>query len=217
MNNNIATGSPIHGIPFPGTYVLDEKGFVRSKFFEADYAERVTAGAILTRHFQTRGGASVSEAKTSHLKVSTAASNSSVWPGAKITLTMEVEMKNSRTHVYAPGVHDSYIPVRWSITPGKAWLVGTAAFPQSKTCRLAAIRETVPVFEGRFRIVRDLTFGEELGDSTNLTVEGDFLYQACDDKVCYQPQRVPLKWIFERRIEDTERVPVTLRPNRVPE
>lgn len=206
----------MYGIPFPGTYILDAKGIVRSKFFEEDYAERVTAAAILTRQFQIRGGASVSKAETRHLRLIAAASNSHAWPGAKITLTIEVEMK-PRMHVYAPGVQHSYIPVRWSITPGKGWLAGPAVFPLSKILRLEAIRETVPVFEGRFRIVRDLTFGEDLGDSTNVTVEGDFQYQACNDKVCYQPQRVPLTWVFERRTQDAQRVPAILRPNGVPE
>jgi len=75
--------------------------------------------------------------------------------------------------------------------------------------RLEAIDETVPVYNGKFRLVRDITIGKAyLG---TLTVEGTLKYQACDDRMCYVPQTVPLKWTFQVEPHDRERPPAELQ------
>ena len=44
-------GTPFYGIPNPGTYILDRRGVVKSKFFEDDYRVRDTAASIVLRQF----------------------------------------------------------------------------------------------------------------------------------------------------------------------
>ncbi len=57
----------------------------------------------------------------------------------------------------------------------------------------------MPVFEGRFRVAEDITIAPEaqvkppLSPAGDLVVEGTLRYQACDAKVCYPPQNVPLR------------------------
>jgi hypothetical protein len=116
-------------------------------------------------------------------------------------------------HVYAPGV-EGYIPIDWRLGDG-----GPAAkrhvfnYPPSETLRLAAINETVPVYRGRIRIVREITFGQEaalkplVSASGDLVVKGSFRYQACDDRKCYVPQDVPLEWRFKYEGLDRQRAP----------
>jgi hypothetical protein len=78
---------------------------------------------------------------------------------------------------------------------------------------LPAINETVPVFEGRFRVLRDVTLAGQnvvtpmLNPDRELTLKGSFRYQACDDKVCYPPQDVPLEWTIRVQPHDRTRVP----------
>jgi hypothetical protein len=73
------------------------------------------------------------------------------------------------------------------------------------------------VYDGTFRVERDVTIAQAnelasmLSDGKTLTVEGRFRYQACDDKVCYTPQNVPLKWTFTVQQNDRERVPAEMR------
>ena len=43
------------------------------------------------------------------------------------------------------------------------------------------------------------------------TIAGVFRYQACDDRMCYVPRSVPLKWTFQVTPLDSERVPENLR------
>jgi len=215
LNDNIPGDNPFFGVPFPGTFVVDPKGVVKSKYFEEDYRERFTAGAILTREFSA-AGSNRTEIETRHLKLQTWASNDRVFGGSRVRLVLEADLPKGM-HVYAPGVQSSYIPIDWKIGESKAWLSFRPVYPAAKTLHLPAIGESAPVFEGKFRIERDVTIAQanELASFLNaekeLTVEGTFRYQACDDKVCYTPQNVPLKWIFTVQQNDRERVPAELR------
>ena len=42
-------------------------------------------------------------------------------------------------------------------------------------------------------------------DVTTLTIKGVLNYQACDDKMCFTPQTVPLTWTVTVRQLDRER------------
>ena len=46
-------GVSFYGIPFPGTYVVDESGIVTEKFFNRHYATRPSAGTSLDTAFGT--------------------------------------------------------------------------------------------------------------------------------------------------------------------
>jgi hypothetical protein len=45
-------------------------------------------------------------------------------------------------------------------------------------------------------------------------VEGTLRYQACDDRVCYVPQELPVKWTFQLEGHDRERAPAELQRGR---
>jgi len=119
-------------------------------------------------------------------------------------------------HVYAPGV-ESYIPIEWKLKDSPAFVAHDVTMPPSKMLHLPAIDETVPVYEGSFRIVRDITIAAEpkvkpVVDSWGqFTVEGTLRYQACDDRMCYVPQELPVKWTFQLEGHDRERVPAELQ------
>ncbi|HEV3061781.1 MAG TPA: hypothetical protein VGY48_26250 [Vicinamibacterales bacterium] len=61
-------------------------------------------------------------------------------------------------------------------------------------------------------IVQDVTLDPSpevtaaLKDVTSLTIIGQFDYQACDDRVCFTPQSVPLSWTIGVKPLDRERV-----------
>ncbi len=138
-------------------------------------------------------------------------------PGSRIVLALEVELKPGM-HVYAPGVEGGYIPIEWRMAESKGWLAHPAEYPQSKMLHMAAIGETVPVYEGHFRITRDLTIGQAqelkplLDAEGRLAVGGSFRYQACDEKECFPPQSVPLKWTFSVEQLDMQRARAPRKP-----
>jgi hypothetical protein len=212
LNETTKPGTFTYGIPYPGVYIVDAQGKVVSKYFEDDYKDRVSTSDILARQFGAPIAAAGAVSETKHLQIKTAASNDIARPGLRIALSIDIELKPGM-HVYAPGVQ-GYIPIDWHLEEG-----GPAAkrhafkYPPSEMLRLEAIGETVPVYRGHIRIVREITFGQEVTlkplvtPSGELILKGSFRYQACDDRKCYVPQDVPLEWRFKYEGLDRQRAP----------
>ncbi len=217
LNETVGKETPHYGIPHPGVFVLDAKGVIRAKYFEDDFRERDTSAGILLRQFGLVPAEAKTEVTGRQLTLTASATNAAVSAGEHVTLVLDVEL-NPGMHVYAPGV-EGYIPVDWKMKESDAAAAGQAAYPKSEKLYLKAIDETVPAYRNHFRITREITIAQEdklkpAADSTgHFTVEGSLRYQACDDRVCYIPQTLPVKWTFEYQPLDRERVPVELQRN----
>ncbi len=207
LNEEVPKNMPFSGIPYPGTYIVDPGGRVLSKYFEENFVERYTASDILVRQFGAAAGAAHNTVETNHLRLSTAASTDRVRIGQRLALTIDVELKPGM-HVYAPDV-EGYIPIEWTIAASKSVTPYAVDFPASKKLHLAVIDETVPVYTGTFRLVRDVTIGKV--QPGPLDIQGEFKYQACDDRQCYIPQTIPLKWELQIEPGDRERAPAALQ------
>ena len=216
LNETVPADHPFHGIPNPGAYLIDEKGVVQPKLFEEKYSDRFTAGHMLVRALGRDADGSRVEQETDHLYLTTSSSDQMVRPGNRVALVAAVDLK-PEMHVYAPEVEEGYIPVKWEMEAVEGLANFSALYPQAETLYLPAIDETVPVYQGSFRIVADLTLGMQedleplLNSDGDLVVNGSFRYQACDDKMCYLPSTVPLEWRFQVEPLDRTRVPKELR------
>ncbi len=208
LNTNIPPDNFRYGVPFPGTYIVDESGIVREKFFEHDLRERVTADTILTKEFGISGGRRV-EIRTDHLTLTAYASQDTARRGNRITLILDVQLP-PKMHIYAPDV-EGYLPTSFSIRSNPVFTVHDPTFPKPEILDLPAIKERVPVYEGKLRVSRDITISPELRDAKQLEISGAFGYQACDDKICYTPRTVPLNFLIKLVPHDDERVPEALR------
>jgi DsbC/DsbD-like thiol-disulfide interchange protein len=134
-------------------------------------------------------------AETTHLRVSASASPGRVRPGQRVALTLDIELKPSM-HVYAPSV-EGYIPIQWSMADNAAIVAKAVVSPKPQMLHLEAIDETLPVYSGRFRLVRDVSIAAGSKLKGEVTIEGTLRYQACDDRMCYVPKTVPLKWTVQ--------------------
>jgi len=210
LNEAVPKDNPFFGIPYPGTFVLDSNGAIVSKYFEDDYKERYTSADILVKQYGAAPAAGRSEVEGKQLKAVLSASNSIVRPLQRVALVLDIELKPGM-HVYAPGVQ-GYIPIDWKLEGDLASAHDVAA-PTPDVLYLKAIEEKVPVFQGKFRLSRDVTLAADqklksaLDAEGNFTVQGVLRYQACDDRVCYVPQTLPLKWTFHYEPFDRERAP----------
>lgn len=206
---------PWYGIPYPGIYIVDENGIVRSKYFQETYQERYAAPSILWREFGSRVGTRETVVKTSHLEMKYYATRDVVRPSLRLTLLADFQLP-PKMHVYAPGVAN-YIPIQWKLEDSPNYVLRAVEYPPSEILYLPAIQETVPVYQGKFRIAQDITLaGSEvlrpiLAGEREVRVRGQLRYQACDDKICYLPQHLPLEWVFHVEPLDTERVPEALQ------
>ena len=204
LNTTVAPGTRTHGIPFPGTYIVDRQGVVRSRHFEDAYQERTTVSNILARRGAPGGEAGVGpaiKAETKHLTLHATVSDAVVAPGSRISLVVDVTPRPGM-HVYAPGKH-TYQVIRLTIDP-QPWLRSeNGVYPASEIYHFKPLNERVEVYQKPFRLLQDVTIlatqeaQKLLAGQKNVSISGQLEYQACDDQVCYSPQRVPLSWALE--------------------
>ncbi len=214
LNEEVPEDHAFYGIPHPVELLLGPDGEVREKFHEESYRDRFTAGRVLVRQLGSESGSARTVARTSHLKVTTWASDAVVRGGNRFALVADVEL-NPKMHVYSPEV-SGYIPIEWSMDAATGVQHYEVEYPPSQTLHLPAIDESVPVYENSFRLVRDVMIGQarEIGsllDDGRLVLRGSLRYQACDDRMCYLPTTVPLEWTVDFEQHDRTRVPEGLR------
>ena len=207
FNDTVPRGNFFYGIPWPGVFVLDKDGRVKAKYFEQDFRQRYSSADILVHLFGFAPGAARADVNGHLAQVTTSASNIAVHSGERIALVAEVNLRPG-VHVYAPGV-EGYIPIDWRLDSSPAYQVHDVEWPPSHILYLKAIDEKVPVYEGRIRLVRDVTIGGAADGP--LTIAGAFRYQACDDHMCYKPETLPLKWTLTVEPHDRTRVPPELQ------
>lgn len=118
------------------------------------------------------------------------ASREEVHAGEQVTLTLDVTLRPGM-HVYAPGA-DGYIPVSWKLKESNLYTAADVVMPEAKTVYLPVIDEKAPVYEGQFRLVRNVSIAPDANGK--LSIEGTFRYQACDDRMCYVPETLPMTW-----------------------
>lgn len=186
------------GMAFPGFFYLDASGKIKEKFFETAYTDRYTANNVIAKLFPELTEQVGRKVDAPHIALSLEQSDQVAVPGSRVTLKAEVALAKD-LHVYAPGVK-GYIPIELKLEPPPEVKLDQAYYPQSKVLFLRAIKEQVPVFEGRFRISQDVTiradraFIKSLGQGKAISIKGDLKYQACDKATCYMPASVPVNW-----------------------
>ena len=208
LNTTIDPNNALYGYPFPGTFILDPKGIVRSRTFEPIYQERNTISSILVR----LGGqidAPAAKINGAHVDVTSYSTDQVAAPGTHFSLVLDV-VPGPRVHVYAPGA-TGYKPVRIVLQPQPGVVVRNAQFPTAEDYFFQPLNEHVQVYQHPFRIVQDVMLDPSrdaaavLNEAKSVTITGTFEYQACDDKVCFTPQSVPLSWTIAVKHLDLER------------
>lgn len=213
--NQEATGRE-KGMALPGYFFVDTNGNIREKFFETKYENRFSANNVIGRLFPELGQEVTGSATAPHLQLSIQQSDRIAAPGSRISLVAEVELPRG-VNVYAPGVKD-YKPIELRVDPSPDFELASLVYPQSKILYLPAIKERVPVFEGKFPIARDIKvsasrdFSRSLGkDGKTIAITGELKYQACDEKICYLPESVPVKWELQVLPLDLQRAPESIQ------
>jgi hypothetical protein len=117
-------------------------------------------------------------------------------PGKHMALVVDVAPKRGM-HVYAPGNRD-YVPVALSVDGLPGVRLGPVQFPKAETFLFAPLKERVQVYSQPFRLTRTVTLDSAkrtvTPGATSLSLTGRLEYQACDDRVCYLQQTLPLTW-----------------------
>lgn len=208
LNTTLAPTDANYGIPFPGTFILNADGVVTSRFFEAAYQERNTMASVLVK-LGKQLNVPATKVTAAQLSLSTYLTDQIVAPGTHFSIVTDVN-PGPRMHVYAPGV-SGYRPIALTIRPQPGLILRGAQFPKAEDYFFKPLNEHVLVYQRPFRIVYDLEIDPSppavaaLQGQSSLKIEGVLAYQACDDKVCFLPQSIPLSWTVALKPLDRER------------
>jgi peroxiredoxin len=212
LNTTVAAGTNNYGIPFPGTFLIDRTGKVTSRFFEEAYQERNTISTIMIALGNAKTPAAAKRIQTDHLDVTTYVSDEVVAPGSLFSVVFDVK-PNAGIHVYAPGAKD-YRIINLRLDANPTLTTRALQYPPSEIYHFKPLDERVPVFQKPFRLVQSMAFNTSpearaaLKGVETVTISGALEYQACDDRVCFNPRSSPVSYTVKVRQLDTERATV---------
>ena len=152
------------------------------------------------------------EGSTAHLKLTAYPSNPNITVGTKFSVAIEIE-PNENIHLYAPGAEQlGYRVIGLTMAEVPHIRFEPMEFPDSEIYHFRPLDERVPVYQQPFMLLQEAVVSgepeaaEALARIDALTVSGTLNYQACDDKICFDPVTVPLSFTLDVETLDRQRV-----------
>jgi hypothetical protein len=172
------------GVPFPGTYMVDEGGRVFDRSFYADHGLRDSVASMLTQSFSitdsVRGTVQIRE--TDSIKASAWLSADTVRRGQIHTLTVDIEVKPS-FHIYGQPLPTGYIATALHTDELDQVICGPPIYPEPQSLLLPALGETLSVYSGSISI----TLPVQSRRRDAFILEAILDYQACNERECLLP------------------------------
>ena len=132
---------------------------------------------------------------TPHLTFTAALTPDVVKSGGRLSLVVRIVPKR-RMHVYAPGTQYRAV----TVTLKSAWLkAAKTVYPKPSIYLFKPLNEQVFVYSDSFTLTTPIAIGTIPARTTQVKISGTLSYQACDDRVCYLPQLVPIEWVMPVR------------------
>jgi DsbC/DsbD-like thiol-disulfide interchange protein len=128
---------------------------------------------------------------TRHLSFTAAITPDVVKPNSRLQLIVNVTPKKG-VHVYAPGA--TYRAITVTLDRNPALKPSKAVYPQPSIYIFKPLKEQVLVYSDPFKLSMNVVVGTIPARTARLRITGSLSYQACDDRVCYLPESVPLEW-----------------------
>ena len=116
-----------------------------------------------------------------------------IQPGQTVTIELRVELPENM-HVQSDEPRDPFvIPTLLTFTLPEGVTVEEITYPAPTDFLLAGQKEPLAVFEHEFTIAVRLALAADVSPG-EMVVPGLFLYQACDDRVCFAPATAAVEW-----------------------
>ena len=204
------------GMAFPGTFMLDRQGRVTSRWFEDFYVDRNTMSSMMMRLGGGKPAVAATKISTAHLEMTIFPSDAAVSVGNRFSIVLDI-VPHDRIHVYAPDAV-GYRPIALTVASQSFVQLRPLQYPRSEIYFFKPLNERVPVYQKPFRLIQDVLLEgttpaqAALRNQDSLTLNGVVDYQACDDKVCFNPASVPVTWTLTLRPLVRERPTVPPAP-----
>jgi peroxiredoxin len=202
------------GIPFPGTFIVDRGGRVKARFFEDSYTVRNTVSNIRVRLDDPNTSVAGTRIASQQLDVVTYPSDTAIAPGNRFSVVAQIT-PHKGIHLYAPGAAN-YKVIELKILPAQYLRTLAPVYPPSEVYFFKPLNERVPTYQKAFTISQDVVLDGQastrtaLSGQTSMTIGGALTYQACDDRLCYDPVTLPLSWTVRLKPIVTQ---ATVRPS----
>jgi hypothetical protein len=130
--------------------------------------------------------------KTPHLTFVASVSPDAVpAAGGRVSLLVHI-IPNRKMHVYAPG--STYRAVSIALERNPVLKPSKTTYPKPSIFFFQPLKEQVPVYSEPFDLKMTIAVSAIARQSKQVKLRGTLSYQACDDRVCYLPESVPLEW-----------------------
>jgi peroxiredoxin len=219
LRNEAATTGFAKGVTRPALVILDAAGRVEAKYLEEDYKERLTVANLLANRLGLRAPPAADPIDRPRIRLNTALSSPIGRPGQPLTLSLDAIFARG-LHAYAPGAPEEFIPISWTLETSPHFTAADPVWPTPERSRLYGVDELVPNYTGILRLSRTITLAPRadllkgLPDG-ELTINGTFRYQACNDRLCFPPENVPVTWrIFVEGLDRGRVPPEFQKPDR---
>ena len=189
---------PYHGIPFPGTYLVDEDGVVAAKAFHRALAQRespeglidAALGEILLRSDEPvteyADDAGIGFSLTYH------GGGGVMRGGTMRRLVLRVDLPDG-LHIYDGPVPDGMVAATFTLVGPNGLRSLAVEKPETHLLELPGVGQ-LNVWSGRVDFVIPVWATDELAslvradNPDQVTIEVDVTYQACDDTACRLPR-----------------------------
>jgi peroxiredoxin len=181
----------VFGVPYPGAFILDERGIVVERRFVDSYRVRETAVGILEAAFGGSSGSHGAEARAAGDGVLARAylDSPTYRMMQRLRLTVELQIE-SGLHVYGEPIPDGYTPLSIEVAPIEGLEVGALEAPAPRPFRVTGFDEPFLVYEGTVQVSLPLTFTVATDDQVLDVV---VRYQACSATDCRLPGALRLR------------------------
>ena len=197
LNTEIEPGTiPFYGIPFPGTYLLDEDGVVTHSFFEKSYKRRENPHTILEAALgrvellddepQEMGG-------DDEVRVQVNFHGGAIKQGVHRRVNVRFEMTDG-LHVYGEPVPEGMVPVQIEVTGPDGFMVEDPVYPPTELLHLDGIDAPLPIWSDTVDIQVPVYAQSKLASEVRplqedtITIQVSVRYQACNDVTCLLPK-----------------------------
>ena len=218
FNTTIEPGDvPIYGVPFPGTYIVDEEGVVIEKFFYDTYKKRDGPENMIesaTGSIQLDANEPTAAFTDEGIRVSATMHGAGgvLKQGAMRNVVVRFELGEG-LHIYSDPVPEGMIPTTVEIDGPPGLVVQDAIVPPTEKLHLKGLDLDLQVWSGVVDIVipvyADATLLSEMRalDDLETTIDVNVRYQACDDDTCLLPRNRTLTLTVPMAPVDVQALP----------
>ena len=189
---------PFYGMPYPGTYLINEDGVVTEKFFPRHLANRESAetllesslGALLMGHDEpgsTGGEDDIRIAAYLH------GGGGKLKSGIRRKVVVRFELANG-LHIYGEPVPDGMVATSVTVRGPNGLVVEETIYPPTEPLTLAELGVELQVWSDTVDIVVPVWANSHLIDvigpsgQSSIKIDVELRYQACNERTCLIPR-----------------------------